>query len=83
MKLTFEQVKETIRKITLKQIEKTLVEAVLGFVLWTAILTPYVIFVTKLSLEQYLSWLIMEAIIVPPAAVVVVKITNWLTKRFN
>ena len=61
---------------------KTLfIEAILGFVLWTLFLTPYVLLVTSMSLNQYLSWLLMEAILVPPIAVFVVRITNITTSR--
>jgi hypothetical protein len=61
--------------------KKFIVEAVVGFVLWTAILTPYVLLVTLMTLSQYLSWLLMQTIIVPPVAIVVVRVTNRFTKR--
>jgi len=64
-------------------IKKLLLEAIIGFVLWTAILSPYVLLVTQMSFSQYLSWLLMQAIIVPPVAVFVVRVTNYLTKRFQ
>jgi membrane protein DedA with SNARE-associated domain len=63
--------------------KKFIVEAVVGFVLWTAILTPYVLLVTLMTLSQYLSWLLMQAIIVPPVAIVVVRVTNRFTKRLE
>ena len=61
--------------------KKILLEAVIGFALWTAILTPYVLFVTQMTLNQYLSWLLMQAVIVPPVAVVVLRITNFATSH--
>lgn len=63
------------------KIKKVILEAIIGFVLWTGILTPYVIFVTQMTLGQYLSWLLMQAVIVPPVAVVVLRITNAVTRR--
>lgn len=63
------------------KIKKVFLEAIIGFVLWTGILTPYVIFVTQMTLGQYLSWLLMQAVVVPPVAVVVLRITNAVTKR--
>lgn len=62
-------------------IKKILLEAILGFILWTGILTPYVLFVTQMTVGQYVSWLLMQAVIVPPVAVVVLRITNKVTKR--
>ena len=63
--------------------KKALLEAVLGFVLWTGILTPYVLFVTQMTVNQYLSWLLMQAIIVPPVAIAVLRVTNYVTKRLH
>lgn len=63
------------------KIKKVILEAIIGFVLWTGILTPYVIFVTQMTLGQYLSWLLMQAVVVPPVAVVVLRITNAVTRR--
>lgn len=70
-------------KITKKGIMIALLEALLGFILWTVILTPYVLLVTQMTWEQYLSWLAMEAIIVPPVAVIVVKVTNKITSHIK
>jgi len=70
-------------KITKIAVIIGLLEAGLGFVLWTGILSPYVIFVTRMTMEQYVSWLIMQAFLVPPAAVLVVKITNKVTRSVS
>ena len=70
-------------KITREQIKKTALEAVTGFALWTLFLTPYIYpFVCKYDIAAYENWLVMEAVMVPPIAVIVVKITNRITKRF-
>ena len=63
------------------KLKKLLLEAALGFCLWTGILTPYVLLVTQMTVNQYLSWLLMQAVIVPPVAVLVLRATNYLTKR--
>lgn len=65
------------------KVKKIVLEALIGFVMWTSILTPYVLLVTNMTMPQYLSWLVMQAVIVPPVAVVVVRATNWLTKRLS
>ena len=61
--------------------KKILLEAVLGFTLWTLLLTPYMIFVVRTSLEQYMLWLGMQACLIPPLAPLVFKITKYLEKK--
>ena len=61
--------------------KKILLEAVLGFILWTLFLTPYMIFVVRTSLEQYILWLGMQACLIPPLAPLVFKITKYLEKK--
>ena len=70
-------------KITKKGIVIALIEALMGFILWTIFLTPYVLGVTRMSWEQYQSWLLMQAILVPLIAILVVKITNKVTKKIK
>lgn len=41
-------------------------DAVASFMFWTIFLTPYMLFVVKTTKEQYLAWVGMQAIIVPP-----------------
>lgn len=67
----------------MKKVTKFFIEAACGFVLWTAFLTPYMLFVVKVTSSQYLSWLVMQLVIVPPVAVPVVNITNWVVKRLT
>lgn len=67
----------------MKKIAKFSIEAVCGFVLWTIFLTPYMLFVMRVSGSQYLSWLVMQLIIVPPVAIPVINITNWMVKRLT
>jgi len=62
---------------------KLVLEAVLGFVLWTSILSPYMLLVIGMTSVQYSAWLLMQAVIVPPVAVVVVRITNAVTQRLG
>lgn len=49
---------------TLKRVVK---DAALSFVYFTAVLTPYMIFVVHVDKNQYIAWLGMQAILVPPA----------------
>ena len=62
---------------------KWLLEALCGFVLWTLFLTPYMIWIVNVTPEQYGAWLLMQCILVPPVAIPVVNITNWMVKRFG
>jgi len=52
-----------ISKAFLKQFIK---DAVISFIYWTLTLTPYMLFVVKASFEQYVAWVGMQAILVPP-----------------
>jgi hypothetical protein len=61
--------------------KKAILSAVIGSVVWTLALTPYVIFAVGMTLEQYLSWLLMEFILVPPIAPLVFWVTEKALKR--
>jgi membrane protein DedA with SNARE-associated domain len=65
------------------KVKKFLIEAFCGFVLWTGLLTPYMIFVMATTVEQYLSWIIMQAVVVPPVSVAVINITNKIVRRLT
>ena len=63
-------------------IKKLFVEGISGFIGWTILLTPYMILITKLNFEQYLSWILMEIILVPPCSILIIRFTNYMKKRF-
>lgn len=63
-------------------IKKYLLQAVVGFALWTGFLTPYMLFVTRVTFEQYLFWLLMQAILVPLIAPIVFRATIRCEKKF-
>lgn len=63
--------------ITKENIKDFIKEAIMGFFLWTGFLSPYMIFVTGMTEQQYISWLIMQGFIVPPISVIVFRITNY------
>jgi hypothetical protein len=63
-------------------IKKYLLQAVVGFALWTAFLTPYMLFVTRVTFDQYLFWLLMQAILVPLIAPIVFRVTVKCEKKF-
>lgn len=63
--------------------KRMLIEALCGFVFWTLFLTPYMVFVTKMSLEQYISWIGMQLILVPPISIVVMYLTNKVLEKAN
>jgi len=52
--------------ITKQTIKQFVIDAATAFIFYTATLTPYMIFIVKTSFEQYLAWLAMQAILVPP-----------------
>ncbi|MCX6711442.1 MAG: hypothetical protein NT139_00175 [Candidatus Woesearchaeota archaeon] len=45
-------------------------DAIISFFYWTLILTPYMVFVVKTNLQQYIAWVGMQAILVPPLGAV-------------
>lgn len=63
------------------KLKEILLEAFLGFILWTLFLTPYMIFIVKTTMVQYISWLGMQAILVPIIAPIVFRITKKAKSR--
>lgn len=67
-----------MRKIEfLKQFLK---DAVISFLYWTLTLTPYMVFVVKTDFQQYMAWVGMQAILVPPLGAVFSIIARKLKK---
>lgn len=66
-----------------KKIKRFLIEGVIGCILWTILLTPYMLLVTRMTTMQYLSWVLMEVILIIPLAPVVFRITKYLMKRLR
>lgn len=56
-------------KNKMRFIKQFIIDAIAAFIFWTATLTPYMIFVVKTTLEQYLAWLVIQAILVTPGVV--------------
>jgi len=55
-------------------------DALVAFLYWTLTLTPYMIFVVKTDYEQYLKWVGMQALLVPPLGAVFSIIARKLKK---
>jgi len=70
-----------MKKISKASIKKLVIESIAGACLWTVLLTPYMLLVTKVTTEQFLSWLLMEFILIPPLAPIVFRITSWLRSK--
>lgn len=67
-----------MRKVEfLKQFLK---DAVISFLYWTLTLTPYMVFVVKTDFQQYIAWVGMQAILVPPLGAVFSIIARKLKK---
>ncbi len=60
-------------------IKKFIISAVVGAICWTVLLTPYMFLVVRNTLEQYISWLGMQFILVP----LVAPIVYWLTQKIE
>jgi hypothetical protein len=55
-------------------------DAVASFFYWTIMLTPYMLFVVKTDWDQYLKWVGMQAILVPPLGAIFSIIARKLKK---
>jgi len=65
-------------KISKDTIKRFIKEAVIGFILWTVCLTPYMWFIVGTTLDNgYVEWIVMQGLIVPPISVFVVRVTNY------
>jgi hypothetical protein len=56
-------------------------DAIVSFVFWTGTLTPYMILVVRVDIPQYLAWVGMQGILVPPLGSVSAMIFRWLDNR--
>ena len=45
-------------------------DALVSFLYWTLVLTPYMVFVVGVDAKQYLAWAGMQAVLVPPLGAV-------------
>lgn len=66
-----------------KKIKRFLMEGVIGCILWTIFLTPYMLLITKMTTAQYLSWIIMEIILIIPLAPIVFRLTKYIMKMLR
>jgi len=57
-----------------------LLQALAGFLFWTIALTPYMVFIVKTTWKQYMKWMLMELILIPPLAPLSVWFINWFVK---
>ena len=70
-------------KITGRQLRKTLLQALAGFVFWSITLTPYMIDFVDTNREQYWRWIGMQVLIVPILAPISVWFINGFVERFQ
>lgn len=55
-------------------------DAVFSFVYWTVVLTPYMIFVVHTTRSQYVTWIGMQLILVPPLGAIFAILVRKLKK---
>lgn len=46
--------------------KRFLLDAIISFAYWTTTLTPYMLWIVGVNIDQYLKWIGMQAILVPP-----------------
>jgi len=64
-----------------EKILKTLIQSFAGCILWTIFLTPYMLFIIGISIQQYVSWFSMQWVLVPFIAPVVIYLTSKIETR--
>jgi len=64
-------------------IKKFVISAIVGSICWTLFLTPYMFLVVRNTIEQYISWLGMQFIIVPIIAPIVYTITQKMEEKLK
>jgi len=71
--------------ITKQKIKEFTLISIIGFAVWTICLTPWMLFVTRMTIDQYLMWLLAAVLLNPPISIIAVKVTNralkWLNKN--
>ena len=65
----------------LEFIKQFVKDAVVSFLYWTIALTPYMVFIVKTSFDQYVAWVAMQAILVPPLGAVFSIIARKMKNR--
>lgn len=72
--------KELVQRLWLLS-RKTIITAMGGFVFWTLVLTPYMIYVVKVSAQQYWRWVFgAQLILIPILSLISVWFMNWAVK---
>lgn len=66
-----------------KKIKRFLIEGVIGCILWTILLSPYMLFITKMTAIQYMLWIVMEIILIIPLAPIVFRITKYIMSKLK
>ncbi len=64
-----------------QKVMRFLRDALIAFVFWTATLSLYMIFVVHVTLSQYVAWVLMQLILVPPLGAVSAIIFRWFDKQ--
>lgn len=62
-------------------LKKTLLEMLSAFISAVTVLTPYMVFIVKVNLTQYLYWLLSQAIFCPILAPLIFKVSDWFKKK--
>lgn len=70
-------------KITETKIKQFLRDAVVSFFFWTITLTPYMIFVIKVDTSQYMTWIGMQIVLVPPLGALSAVVFRWVDRRMK
>lgn len=75
--------KELVQRLWLLS-RKTIIMAIAGFVFWTLVLTPYMIYGVKVSTQQYWRWVFgVQLIFFPILSPISVWFMSWVVNIFT
>ena len=78
--ISWKQVKEMM---SWRNVKKFLRDALVSFIFWTGSLTPYMLWIVGVDPSQYVAWISMQAIIVPPLGAICALIFRWIDKKWK
>jgi len=75
---------KTVKKtenLKLMKVKRFVRDAIVSFAFWTGTLTPYMLFVVQINLPQYVAWISMQGILVPPLGAACAALFRWIDRR--
>lgn len=62
--------------------KKFIRDAIIACVYWTIALTPYMFLVVQVNMAQYIAWVSMQGLVVPPLGAISAVLFRWVDKKW-